>query len=157
MLRISASKLLSLSLRHGGRGFSSKKMQEPPKEWWNEPIGEVNPRMFEESTNLSKSIQLPAPGGQPPKTVLIADSASTSGMSYSNYDSTPCAEKKHSPCAEKAKQAQKAQEIEEKSCDETKDDFTQQKSFVPPTADLEKLESYEVKSTCTSFCIKADN
>jgi hypothetical protein len=158
MWRKSVSKILSSSLQCSRFSSKSTRPHKPHnKEWWNEPIEDCTP--CEETKISSKTLQLPASDGS--KTVSVVDSAKS--VSYTNYEETPCHKKKHSPCAEKAKpQPTKIEPVEEKCYDEsepkpTKADCKDHKTLVPPSNVLESLKSYEVKSTCTSFSIKADN
>lgn len=162
MLRKSVSKILSSSLQCGRRRFSSKKPLEPQKEWWNEPLDDCIP--CNESKISSKTLQLPVSAGQSPKIVSVVDSSKESGMSYASYNTTPCHEKKFSPCAEKVKPEQEPTKVEpidechgQTEQNPTTADCKDHKTLIPPSNILQRLKSYEIKSNCTSFKINSCN
>lgn len=188
MLRLSLSKIARTSLQCSKRGFSSKKSD---KDWWNVPVNELNSSIINEQSSSKNVTVLPisSGSGMPSKVVAVADS--TSGISFSNFQDTPCAEKKFSPCAEKKKPApspcpekkpsnqkisnpcadtqKKSPPCPEKKkpkpkCDDPcapsssdSSDCSHHKSLVPPPCDLLGLESFELKSNCTTFHLKTEN
>lgn len=170
MLRKSLTKITSTTFQCSRRGFANKGPKKPETDWWNKPVNELKPSLLETSSNnLLKEVSvLPAISGAglPPKVVSIVDSSASSGSSYSSKKETPCAEKKFSPCAEKKPKLNRPKknpnngngyESQSSSSTTSSSNCAHHKSLVPPSCDLQKLKSYEVKSTCTSFHLQTEN
>lgn len=164
------SKISSLSLRRCSikREFSTRKSKgtaDSEMEWWNKPINELKPTIKNESSSTMTQSFVPTGSGVglPPKILSVTDKSSKRGVSFSNYQDTPCAEKKFSPCAEKkqrpktSRQKKREPNREEPRVSSNTSDCSHHKDLVPPSSELQQLKDYDLKSSCTSFHLKTEN